>query len=125
MRSEERMPADKKLKRAVFLDNKARARRMRLSGMKIGEIAGIFGRPYQTVYCWVRDIQPDMLGNEPVGPNADRHLCETCQYRGNKIVNGCDYIENVRHSRGCKIAECDQYVKGPRIKSYRKKYKGL
>ena len=44
--------------------------------------------------------------------------------RGYGGVNGCDYILFKGHSRGCKIAECDKYAKGPRIRRGDYKWKG-
>ena len=52
------------------------------------------------------------------GPNADRHLCKTCVYRGrHDQVGNCSYIEIEGHSRGIPAAECTVYVKGRKRKA--------
>lgn len=47
------------------------------------------------------------------GPNADRHLCETCKFRAEK-GKGCDYIIITGKQRGCDPGECNVYEKGNR-----------
>ena len=44
------------------------------------------------------------------GPNADRHLCETCKFRAEK-GKGCDYIIITGKQRGCDPGECNVYDK--------------
>ena len=51
------------------------------------------------------------------GWNADRKKCRSCRYRARPDqVNGCDYIEYAKHSRGCDVEDCDRYVRGRRLK---------
>lgn len=53
--------------------------------------------------------------------NADRKKCRSCRYRARPDqVNGCDYIEYAKHSRGCDVEDCDRYVRGKRLKVFRK-----
>ena len=55
------------------------------------------------------------------GRNADRRKCRSCRYRARpEQVNGCDYIEIAKHSRGCDVEDCDRYVRGKRLKVFRK-----
>lgn len=55
------------------------------------------------------------------GWNADRKKCRSCRYRArSEQVNGCDFIEHAKHSRGCAIEDCDRYVRGHRLKVMRK-----
>lgn len=55
------------------------------------------------------------------GWNADRKKCRSCRYRARPDqVNGCDYIEYAKHSRGCDVEDCDRYVRGKRLKVFRK-----
>ena len=55
------------------------------------------------------------------GWNADRKKCRSCRYRARPDqVNGCDYIEYAKHSRGCDVEDCDRYVRGKRMKVFRK-----
>lgn len=62
---------------------------------------------------------PDPAGAAPEEPvdNKDRHLCESCQYRGEGGKNGCDYAYITGKMRGCKVEECRRYVGGPRLKA--------
>lgn len=111
------MPTGKPSVKSTYLDNKEKARQLRDSGMSIREVSEALGRPYQTVYYWVRDIKPGSdpePGSAAAGHNADKHLCKTCRYRGYGGMNGCDYMYLVGHSRGCKAEECNKYVKGQR-----------
>lgn len=58
----------------------------------------------------------------PKGWNKDKKACKSCQYRGrgsggaNTSQNGCNYILVEGHSRGCKIEDCNCYIKGKQIK---------
>lgn len=55
------------------------------------------------------------------GWNADRKKCRSCRYRARpEQVNRCDYIEHAKHSRGCAVEDCDRYVRGRRLKVFRK-----
>lgn len=82
------------------------------------EIAETTGLKYWEVrdyiqYIGLAGIREEMLGRKPGrrkkdgynkgkdGPNADRHLCKTCIYRGrHDQVGNCSYIEIEGHSRG-------------------------
>lgn len=97
--------------KSPYQDEIEKARRLRDSGMDVCQIAERFGRPYRTVYGWVRDVRTEKESNEH---NADRHLCRTCRYRGYGGLNGCDYIVFKGHSRGCKVEECSRYERGAR-----------
>lgn len=51
------------------------------------------------------------------GPNADRHLCRTCIYRGRPTqVGNCNYVMIEGHSRGMPAAECTVYQEGRKRK---------
>lgn len=58
----------------------------------------------------------------PKGWNKDKKACKKCQYRGrgaesNGISsNGCNYILVEGHSRGCKVEDCNRYIKGKQVK---------
>ena len=55
------------------------------------------------------------------GWNADRKKCRSFRYRARpEQVNRCDYIEHAKHSRGCAVEDCDRYVRGRRLKVFRK-----
>lgn len=55
------------------------------------------------------------------GWNADRKKCRSRRYRARpEQVNGCNYIEYAKHSRGCDVEDCDRYVRGRRLKAMRK-----
>lgn len=97
--------------KSPYQDEIEKARRLRDSGMDIHQIADRFGRPYRTVYGWVRNVRTEEVIK---GCNADRHLCRTCRYRGASGLNGCDYILFEGHSRGCKVEECSRYERGAR-----------
>lgn len=64
-----------------------------------------------------KDRKKDGYNKGKAGPNADRHLCKTCIYRGrNDQVGNCSYIEIEGHSRGMQAAECTVYRKGRKRK---------
>jgi len=97
-------------------------RRLRKEGLTVQEIVrktGMNPSTARTYYREWRRLEPGKGLREPMGPgmNADRHLCRTCQYRARKdVVNGCDYYINTEKLRRCKWADCDKYVKGPRLR---------
>lgn len=83
---------------------------------------------YNTIYS---AMHPEMckkkkrteeIVERPKGWNADKKACKTCQYRGRgtssgtSSQNGCNYILAAGHSRGCKVADCDKYIKGKQIR---------
>ena len=97
-------------------------------GMTAPEIARKTGIKYNTVYF---HLNPDKCakkkkkqeaagaGTASVSPgwNTDRHACNTCRYRTKTVharQNGmkCNYIEQVGHSRGCEVKDCDKYEEG-------------
>ena len=96
-------------------------------GMTAPEIARNTGIKYNTVYF---HLNPDKCakkkkkasagaGTASVSPgwNTDRHACNTCRYRTKTVharQNGmkCNYIEQVGHSRGCEVEDCDKYEEG-------------
>lgn len=96
-------------------------------GMTASEIARNTGIKYNTVYF---HLNPDKCakkkkkasagaGTASVSPgwNTDRHACNTCRYRTKTVharQNGmkCNYIEQVGHSRGCEVEDCDKYEEG-------------
>lgn len=57
----------------------------------------------------VKKVEPDF---KP-GYNADRHWCNSCQYRAEK--KGCDYYVHTDKVRGCDPENCDKYVRGSRL----------
>lgn len=96
-------------------------------GMTASEIARNTGIKYNTVYF---HLNPDKCAKKKkkasagagtasvsLGWNTDRHACNTCRYRTKTVharQNGmkCNYIEQVGHSRGCEVEDCDKYEKG-------------
>lgn len=96
-------------------------------GLSPAEISKITGYNYKTVYC---AIHPEMYKKKktenpierPKGWNKDRNACKKCKYRGYTPTtnqtprNGCDFIDIVGHSRGCKVEDCNRFVKGKRVK---------
>lgn len=60
------------------------------------------------------------------GWNKDKKACKKCMYRGKgagrlthnfvSISNGCNYILIEGHSRGCKVEDCNVFVKGRAIR---------
>lgn len=86
-------------------------------GIRIVEISKIMGIPYNTLYCWLSGMK-----SKEKGFNADRHLCKSCVFRlgsqdRHHTGGNCDYIEVVGKIRGCKVSECDKYIKGKKIQS--------
>lgn len=91
-------------------------------GLTDPEIANITGIKYRTVWEAARKIRKNL--DEAKGRNADRHLCETCQYRAcsyNKKSSGikCEYAlkPGTGNSRGCAVEDCDKYVEGKPLKA--------
>lgn len=95
-------------------------------GKTDAEIAKELKVKYNTVYSWLNPekcrpkkktitIDADYK-NPDARPrwNADRKKCKTCRYRAREDKGGCDYIEIMKHSRGCDVEDCDKYKKGNR-----------
>lgn len=98
--------------------DKEKATELYIQGMSMKEISKTLGISYNTVYYWFRGNR----GKDAAGKNADRHLCRTCQYRAGAYDKGktgmnCNYIEVMKHSRGCSVEECTVYVRGKRLKA--------
>lgn len=98
-------------------------------GMNSSQIARETGFSRESVYYYMhpkkrrRPEIPMDYKNPDVAPgwNADRKKCRSCRYRARPDqVNGCDYIEYAKHSRGCDVEDCDRYVCGKRLKVFRK-----
>lgn len=95
-------------------------------GKTAAEIAKELEVKYNTVYSWLnpekcrpkkKAITTDADYKNPdarPGWNADRKKCKTCRYRAREDKGGCDYIEIMKHSRGCDVEDCDKYKKGNR-----------
>lgn len=59
------------------------------------------------------------------GWNKDKKACKKCMYRGKgagrlthnfvSISNGCNFILIEGHSRGCKVEDCNVFVKGKKV----------
>lgn len=107
--------------------NKALALEMAARGMSAAEIAKQTGMNYNTVYYYLnpkkcaKKRKPKAIAEKSVkdedkvmGWNADRHACQTCQYRaeGHK---GCDYYILTDEERGGDPADCVKYIEGDRI----------
>lgn len=85
-------------------------------GLSIREMADRTGAAYQTVWKYAKDLMKEQKEQKPAaGHNKDGHLCPTCQYRGRKGINGCDYLQVEGHSRGCRVEDCDRYIKGDKL----------
>ena len=98
-------------------------------GMNSLQIARETGISPGSVYYYMhpkkykkREIPLDYKNPDAVpGWNADRKKCRSCRYRARpEQVNRCDYIEHAKHSRGCSVEDCDRYVRGRRLKVFRK-----
>lgn len=104
-----------KIIKKMVLDKKTNKEIAETTGLKYWEV-----RDY-IQYIGLAGIREEMLGRKPGrrkkdgynkgkdGPNADRHLCKTCIYRGrHDQVGNCSYIEIEGHSRGMPAAECTE-----------------
>lgn len=98
-----------KIIKKMVLDKKTNKEIAETTGLKYWEV-----RDY-IQYIGLAGIREEMFGRKPgrrkkdgynkgkAGPNADRHLCKTCIYRGrHDQVGNCSYIEIEGHSRGCR-----------------------
>ena len=87
-------------------------------GLTVKEIVEKTGYKYGSVYNYYNGFdkkrsKQEKLNDITPGNNADRHLCKTCRFRSKESAkNGCDYIEHIKKSRGCKIEDCNVYEKG-------------
>ena len=104
-------------------------RKLAAKGMNSSQIARETGISPGSVYYYMHpekrrrpEIPMDYKNPDAyTGWNADRKKCRSCRYRARPDqVNGCDYIEYARHSRGCDVEDCDRYVRGRRLKVFRK-----
>lgn len=100
------------------------AAEMHMGGMNIKDVSIAIGIPYGTVYGWLRGRKTNGSGR-----NADRHLCKTCRYRTGSYERSatgvsCNYWDLMSHSRGCKVAECTVYVKGPIMRRRKREGRG-
>lgn len=97
-------------------------------GLTVKEIEEKTGYKRSTIYKYYqrrneekegggKDSDPAGAAPEELVDNKDRHLCKTCQYRGEGGKNGCDYAYITGKARGCKVEECGRYVKGSRLKA--------
>lgn len=98
-------------------------------GMNSSQIARETGISSGSVYYYMhlekykkQEIPLDYKNPDAApGWNADRKKCRSCRYRARPDrVNRCDYIEYAKHSRGCDVEDCDRYVRGKRLKVFRK-----
>lgn len=73
------------------------------------------------------DLEPEP--QKPSGHNADRHLCKTCKFRPRPELKvkgfGCNYIGETKHSRRCKVENCDKYEKGNPKKGSPEDFRGF
>ena len=104
-------------------------RKLAAQGMNSSQIARETGISPESVYYYMHpekrrkpEIPLDYKNPDATpGWSADRKKCRTCRYRARtEQVNGCDYIEFAKHSRGCAVEDCDRYVRGRRLKVMRK-----
>lgn len=104
-------------------------RKLAAQGMNSSQIARETGFSSGNVYYYMHpekrrrpEIPLDYKNPDAAaGWNADRKKCRSCRYRARpEHVNRCDYIEHTRHSRGCAVEDCDRYVRGKRLKVFRK-----
>lgn len=104
-------------------------RKLAAQGMNSSQIARETGISPGSVYYYMHpekykkaEIPLDYENPDAyTGWNADRKKCRSCRYRARPDqVNGCDYIEYAKHSRGCDVEDCDRYVRGRRLKVFRK-----
>ena len=104
-------------------------RKLAAQGMNSSQIARETGFSPGSVYYYMHpekrrkpEIPLDYRNPDAApGWNADRRKCRSCRYRARPDqVNGCDYIEYAKHSRGCDVEDCDRYVRGKRLKVFRK-----
>lgn len=99
-------------------------RKLAAKGMNSSQIARETGFSPGSVYYYMHpekrrrpEIPLDYKNPDAyTGWNADRKKCRSCRYRARpEQVNGCDYIEIAKHSRGCDVEDCDRYVRGRRM----------
>ena len=103
----------------MVLDKKTNKAIAEATGLKYWEV-----RDY-IQYSGLAGVREELSGRKPgrrkkdgynqgrSGPNADRHLCKTCIYRGRRDQTGnCSYIEIVGHSRGMPAERCTVYRQG-------------
>ncbi|SHK34575.1 helix-turn-helix domain-containing protein [Hespellia stercorisuis] len=125
-------PAVQKKTRPV-LEEKEQALELHKQGKSMSEISKTTGVKYSTVYSWINpnkckkkrtgkpavinkdfeNVVDQMIIDEAVGKNADRHKCKICKYRskvGGKQI--CDYCSIVGHIRGCEVEDCSVFEKG-------------
>ena len=108
-----------KIIKKMVLDKKTNKEIAETTGLKYWEV-----RDY-IQYIGLAGIREEMLGRKPgrrkkdgynkgkAGPNAVRHLCKTCMYRGRRDQTGnCSYIEIVGHRRGMPAERCTVYKEG-------------
>lgn len=104
-------------------------RKLAAQGMNSSQIARETGFSPGSVYYYMhpekykkQEIPLDYKNPDAApGWNADRKKCMSCRYRARpEQVNRCDYIERAKHSRGCSVEDCDRYVRGRRLKVFRK-----
>lgn len=99
-------------------------------GFSISEISNITGYNCRTIYLAINPEKREKINkNElPVevvkkGWNKDRHGCKTCRFRGRAHIygvsslGGCDFSCIAGSVRGCKVEDCNRYVKGSRIRA--------
>ena len=114
----------------MIKENRAEiVRKLAAKGMNSSQIARETGISPGSVYYYMHpekykkaEIPLDYKNPDAyTGWNADRKKCRSCRYRARPDqVNGCDYIEYAKHSRGCDVEDCDRYVRGKRLKVFRK-----
>lgn len=106
--------------RREFMTKKEKAQKMRKEGKSIQEIANHLDLKSQTVRTYlvgydyrkesgIQDFKP--------GWNKNRDGCRKCIYRASKSSEkpkrpGCNYILIEERSRGCRVEDCDKFVKG-------------
>lgn len=104
-------------------------RKLAAQGMNSSQIARETGFSPGSVYYYMhpekykkQEIPLDYKNPDAApGWNADRRKCRSCRYRARPDqVNGCDYIKYAKHSRGCDVEDCDRYLRGRRLKVFRK-----
>lgn len=114
----------------MIKENRAEiVRKLAAKGMNSSQIARETGFSPGSVYYYMHpekrrkpEIPLDYRNPDAyTGWNADRKKCRSCRYRARPDqLNGCDYIEYAKHSRGCDVEDCDRYVRGRRLKVFRK-----
>ena len=104
----------------INMTKKETAQKMRKEGKSIQEIANHLEVKPQTIRNYLigyDNRKESRIQDFKPGWNKKRDGCRKCIYRASKSSDktkrpGCNYILIEEHSRGCRVEDCDKFVKG-------------